>query len=255
MKLELTENDVLLLKLACSALIAFLIIRFLLMPGISRLQENMIQSGTLDETISTMEAAIDSIPTLEAAAESRLSQLAEVSKPYYERMENREVDELLTGLALKHGLFPVSLSIDGAKAAIPEPYLYGQTSESAEAGSTDTGLADADYGASSDTDLADTDLEGAGSTDTGLTGAGTASAVSENYILTAVGHMVLQGDESKLFALLDDVEDNYPALKLRFLRRDENLYFDADWNLVEQPDMSCDLAVYMYDLSSLEAGR
>ena len=34
MKLELTKNDILLVKLACSALIAFFMIRFLLMPGI-----------------------------------------------------------------------------------------------------------------------------------------------------------------------------------------------------------------------------
>ena len=45
MKLELTKNDILLVKLACSALIAFFMIRFLLMPGIERLQENGIQNA------------------------------------------------------------------------------------------------------------------------------------------------------------------------------------------------------------------
>ena len=43
MKLELTENDVLMLKIAGSALIAFLIVRFLLAPGIERFQENTLE--------------------------------------------------------------------------------------------------------------------------------------------------------------------------------------------------------------------
>ena len=66
-----------------------------------------------------MEEAIESIPVLEQSIESSKKDLAEVSAPYYESMENRQIDELLTGLALKHGLFPVSLSIDGAEAALP----------------------------------------------------------------------------------------------------------------------------------------
>lgn len=210
MKMELTESDIFLLKLACSGLIAFFVIRFLLMPGIDRFQENTIQNEALEETVSEMEAAIEGIPMLEKSIEERMESLAEISEPFYERMENRQVDELLTGLALKHGLFPVSLSIDGAKAAIPEPYLYGQVTENTE-------------------------------------------MVTENYIQTAVGHMVLQGEEGKFFTFLDDVEENYPALKLRFLRRDEKIYFDEDFNMLEQPDMSCDLAIYMYDKSALES--
>ncbi len=288
MKLELTEKDILLLKIACSALIAFFMVRFLLMPGISRYQENKIQGELLDESITKIETAIDNIPLLEQSVQNRLGQLEEVSKPYYERMENREVDELLTGLALKHGLFPVSLSIDGAQAAIPEPYLYVQNQESADSDGADQGMENAASGstgtgedsAGMGVDTAGEAPDGAGAgaeadsageapenartalenaeaalDNTGGTSdsAGAASqsiqAVSEDYILTAVGHMVLQGDETKLFAFLDDLEDNYPALKLRFLRRDEKLYFDQDWNMVEQPDISCDLAVYMYDMN------
>lgn len=275
MKLELTNKDILLLKLACSALIAFFIIRFLVMPGISRLQENTIQDEALDETIQKIETAIDNIPAMETAVENRLKDLAEISEPYYEHMENREVDELLTGLALKHGLFPVSLSIDGAAAAIPEPYLYGQILENAGTGSgnmdsmsdgTDIGLGNIDSAqdaagtapgnTGSALENAQAALESAGE-EPGS--AGTlpegGQVVSENYILTAVGHMVLQGDETKFFAFLDDVEDNYPAVKLRFLRRDEKLYFDEEWNMTKQPDMSIDLAVYMYDLTSVGEGN
>lgn len=208
MKLELTENDVLMLKIAGSALIAFLIVRFLLMPGIERFQENTLERDLLDERVSEMELSIESIPVLEEAAEIRMKELMEISASYYEKMENRQVDELLTGLALKHGLFPVSLSIDGAKPTLPEPYLYGVTANA----------------------------EG---------------EVSDNYICTATGRMVLQGEENRIFAFLDDVEENYPAIMLRSLHRQEQVYFDAEWNTVEQPNVSCELAVYMYDAGTL----
>ncbi len=204
MRLELTENDILLLKLAGSVLIAFLVIRFLLMPGIEHYQENIIQRDELTETAEGMQAAIDGIPVLEQEIENSRVKLEEVSSVYYERMENHQVDELLTGLALKHGLFPVSLSIEGAVPKIPAAYLYGVT-------------------------------------------AGSEKVPSEHYIQTAAGNMVLRGEEAKFFGFLDDVETNYPALRLCKLQMDQQIYFDEDWNIIDQPDMSCVLEIYMHE--------
>ena len=203
MRLELTENDILLLKLAGSVLIAFLVIRFLLMPGIEHYQENIIQRDELTETAEGMQAAIDGIPVLEQEIENSRAKLEEVSSVYYERMENHQVDELLTGLALKHGLFPVSLSIEGAVPKIPAAYLYGVT-------------------------------------------AGSEKVPSEHYIQTAAGNMVLRGEEAKFFGFLDDVETNYPALRLCKLQMDQQIYFDEDWNIIAQPDMRCALEIYMH---------
>lgn len=204
MRLELTENDILLLKLAGSVLIAFLVIRFLLMPGIEHYQENIIQRDELTETAEGMQAAIDGIPVLEQEIKNSRAKLEEVSSVYYERMENHQVDELLTGLALKHGLFPVSLSIEGAVPKIPAAYLYGVT-------------------------------------------AGSEKVPSEHYIQTAAGNMVLRGEEAKFFGFLDDVETNYPALRLCKLQMEQQIYFDEDWNIIDQPDMSCVLEIYMHE--------
>ena len=285
MKWELNQNDILLVKLACSALIAFFMIRFLLMPGIERLQENGIQNDALQETVTGMEEAIESIPVLEQSIESSKKDLAEVSAPYYESMENRQIDELLTGLALKHGLFPVSLSIDGAEASLPGPYLYGTTASQAAAVDASAGASESDGNAggasagtagdvpSSVSGTAD-DTQGGGSggvsgnavedaareaEENAETAAGMAnnpdgshSIVSGGYMQTAAGHMVLQGDEAKLFAFLGDVEANYPAIRLHSLNIQGGVYFDEDWNQVERPDMSCELEIYMYDISVLE---
>ncbi len=203
MRLELTESDILLLRVAGSVLIAFLMIRFLLMPGIEHYQENIIQRDELTETTERMQAAIDGIPVLKQEIENSQKELEEVSSVYYEQMENHQVDELLTGLALKHGLFPVSLSIEGASPKIPEAYLYGIT-------------------------------------------AGSEKVPSEHYIQTAAGNMVLRGEEAKFFGFLNDVETNYPAVRLCKLQMNEKIYLDEDWNIIDQPDMNCGLEVYMH---------
>lgn len=125
MKLELTEKDVFLLKLAVSVLIVFMMVRFLIMPQIGRIQEGDIQKEELLLSKEEMEAAIASVPDLKNSIERRQKDLEEASKDYYDAMENRQVDEVLTGLAVEKGLFPVALSINEAEPGIPAPYLYG----------------------------------------------------------------------------------------------------------------------------------
>lgn len=129
MKLELTEKDLFLLKLAISVLIVFMTVRFLIMPQIEGLQEGQIQKEELNLTKEEMEDTIASIPSTEKAIEKRLNDLAKVSEKYYDAMENRQVDEILTGLAVDVGLFPVSLSIDEAQPELPAAYLYSLTPE------------------------------------------------------------------------------------------------------------------------------
>ena len=47
--MSLTEKDILLLKLAVSVLTVFLMVRFLMVPGIGRYQELMLEGRELDE--------------------------------------------------------------------------------------------------------------------------------------------------------------------------------------------------------------
>lgn len=124
MKLELTEKDIFLLKLALSVLIVFMAVRFLIMPQIEGIQEGKIQKEELLTTREEMETAMESIPSLKQTIETRKTELEAASENYYDAMENRQVDEILTGLAVEMGLFPVSLSIDQAEPGIPSPYVY-----------------------------------------------------------------------------------------------------------------------------------
>ena len=132
MKLELTQRDILLLKLAGSVLILFVMVRFMIMPGIGRIQERSLEKQMLEDTVEEMKTAIDAVPLLEDAVSDRLGKLDMVSSAYYERMETHQVDELLTGLALEHDLFPVSLNMTEALPGIPQAYRYGTTAPAGE---------------------------------------------------------------------------------------------------------------------------
>ncbi len=122
--MKLTDKDILLVKLAVSILIVFFMVRFLIMPGIGRYQENRIEGKELEDRVEEIQTAVDSIPVLEQTIAEQRKELDKVSEVYYGRLENRQIDELLTGIAINAGLFPVSLSIGEAQPVIPAPYIY-----------------------------------------------------------------------------------------------------------------------------------
>lgn len=130
--MKLTDKDILLVKLAVSILIVFFMVRFLIMPGIGRYQESRIEGNELEEKVEEMQTAVDSIPVLEQTIAERRKDLGEVSEAYYGRLENRQIDELLTGIAINAGLFPVSLSIGETQPVISAPYIYGTLLEDTE---------------------------------------------------------------------------------------------------------------------------
>ncbi|MCI8282601.1 MAG: hypothetical protein HFI76_13155 [Lachnospiraceae bacterium] len=123
MKLELSQRDILLLKLTVCILIVFVVLRFVVVPGIGDFREKLDTGRELEEKKEEIQDALAGVPALQQTAEGYKAKLKEASASYYERMENRQVDELLTGLALKLGLFPVSLAIQEAEPGIPGPYL------------------------------------------------------------------------------------------------------------------------------------
>ena len=210
MRMELTSKDIILLKICFSVLIVFVMVRFVIMPGIGRYQENRIQADLLQEEMDEMQAVMDTVEFMEGAIQDHRERLTDLSSVYYDPMENRLLDELLTGLALQGGLFPVSMSINGAEPAIPEAYLYGQVSNQI-------------------------------------------GIVSEKYVLTATVNMTLRGDKGKIFAFMDEIERNYPAVQIRGLRMGENVYLDAELQTVTESDAAFVLAVYMCDEAAVGA--
>lgn len=247
MKLELTEKDILLLKLVFSILIAFVMIRFFVMPGLGLYQENSILNEELENKAMEMQDAIDSIPDLQKSVEKQRKDLEQISSPYYPKMENRQVDELLTGLAVQHGLSPISMYIEDAKPEIPMTYLYASEGESTEEqgedgevsgglGQRKEALEDADAQLEEDAEVSEGEE----------TEENREYTTSGRYILASVCTMALQGESANVFAFADALQQN-PAIQIRAMHRNERTYIDTDWNVADMPEVSFTLAVYMYD--------
>lgn len=257
MKLELTEKDVLLLKLLFSILIAFLMIRFLVMPGLELYQEHSIQNEELENQVIEMQASIDGIPDLQKAVKRQKAELARRSEPYYAQMENRQVDELLTGMAMQHGLFPISMFLEDAAPEIPMAYLYapageepgddpGETPEASSGGLAERkeALEDADARLEEDGEASGEDAEAAEDRE---------YTTSGRYVLASVCTMTLRGEGANVFAFADALQRD-PAIQVRAMHRNERTYMDTDFNVTDMPEVSFTLAVYMYDGALLGGG-
>lgn len=238
MKLELTKKDIFLLKAAVSILLAFLAFRFLIMPGITGYQEKALEAEELAETRAEMEAAIDNIPGLEQDLEKYRRQLEEASAPYYAPMENSRIDELLTGLALKLGLFPVSLSIQNPEPGIPAPYLYvksGQPEETSDAESVKNTESTEDV---ESTENAENTAPG----ETGGTGIN-----NEPCILIGTVSFTMRGTQEQMFSFVDQLEQNYPAVHIRSMQMNQRVFLDSGWEAVEELEAAFELEIYMYE--------
>lgn len=250
MKLELTKKDIFLLKAAVSILLAFLAFRFLIMPGITGYQEKALEAEELTETRAEMEAAIDNIPGLEQDLEKYRRQLEEASAPYYAPMENSRIDELLTGLALKLGLFPVSLSIQNPEPGIPAPYLYvksGQPEETSDAESaenTENTESTEDVESTESTESTE-NAENAENTAPGETG-GT-GINNEPCILIGTVSFTMRGTQEQMFSFVDQLEQNYPAVHIRSMQMNPRVFLDSGWEAVEELEAAFELEIYMYE--------
>lgn len=253
--MKLTDKDILLVKLAVSILIVFFMIRFLIMPGIGRYQENRIEGKELDEKVEEMQTAVDSIPILEQTIAERRKELGKVSEVYYGRLENRQIDELLTGIAINAGLFPVSLSIGETQPVIPAPYIYGTLLEDNKENAKEVSSQGADSSEedleremdiSEDTDSEDTESADEGGEDDAVIGEDGAGVASGGYVLTALCNMTLQGNVNQVYQFIENIEKNYPAIQVRSMHMSGRTYLDGNWNVIEQSEVSFELAVYMH---------
>lgn len=242
MKLELTKRDLKLIKLALCVLIVFLMARFLILPGIGQYRAHLEENRRLDEEKKKIERAIDEISLLEQAIPKHLQELERVSEPYYARMENRQVDEVLTGLAVQCGLFPVSLSITEAAPMIPQPYLES----GAEDGAKDEGADGAENEVEDRTEHGVEDGAEDG-TEHGAEDGAEGADGQTSYLLAGEATFLLRGSEAQVLQFLDQIEKNYPSIQIRAMHRGQRAYLNEALEVVEQPDVSLTMAIYMCD--------
>lgn len=235
LEMELKPGDIKLLKLLGCLLILFFCIRFLIMPALDTSQSLIDEKDQLDQTKASMEMTIEEAKTLDAKISTQKENLKTLSTGYYDLMENQEVDELLTGIALNNNLMPVYLKIEGTEAKAPGTYqnlTASGTVDTSDASSDTSSDASSDTGDSTTDEDDDTSLED--------------STLEEiyQYVNTTQVSMTLQGTEDEFQNFLNDLAKNYPGVQLLSFDMSESTYVDENLQTVSANSYQCVLAVY-----------
>lgn len=236
LEFELKPTDILLLKVLSCILMAVLTLNLFVFPGLNRQSDLSAQKEEMKQEKQQVEEAIASMPATKAKIEQQQSDLAELSKEYYPQMENNDVDELVTGIALAHGLFPAALNIEDS---VPGgPAAYGVTGDTQD-----------DTTSASEVDQMQEEVEGSDD-DTDDTASTVNRLIAEPYVSdiqymnTTQATMTLQGTEEELQEFLDDIAKHYPAIQVRSMQATQQTYVGQDLKAVNQLDITCTLAVY-----------
>ena len=218
-EMELKPGDIALLKLLACFLIAFFMIRFLIFPGIGKYQDLQMEKEDLAARQEEMQQTIDNAPNVENLIKEQKETLTEAEDGYYSLLENRELDELVTGIVLDHSLFPVYLSISDTVPGVPAAYFLtgGQMTEQP---STEMTTAE-ESGSEMQQDI-----------------------TSLPYMNTTEVNVTVRGAEDEIRAFLDDIAKNYPGIQVHSFQIQDSSYLNADWEKVESKSISLVLKVY-----------
>lgn len=179
--------------------------------------------GNADSAIT----AIKQKSIVEKKIVKQKAELVDASQGFYDLLENQQVDELVTGIALKHNLKPVYLKIEGTEAGVPA--AYQTVTQTDESGAQTAKSAQEELDENNQESSSDTDYE---------------PEVVLQYVNTTTVSMTLQGNESQIREMLDDIAKNYPGVQVRSFDMNENTYVDSSLQQISQNNCECVLAVY-----------
>lgn len=241
MNLTLTERDKKLLGLtACLAILAVFGVH-LIRPALA---EHEALGGEYEAALRKQQeyqAQIDARASLDDSIAQNEAALKTAGEPYYPAgLETRRMDDIITGLALKNGLFPQSLTLTEAVPGAVSAYLAvqeqadgsaapaegaDQTGEAADAPQTDGSAAPAEN--------ADQTGEAA---DAPQTGGGV-------YIGTAT--LSAQGDVSQWLHFLDEVERSCKGLRVTNFSISDYDYVENNTQAVSTSLITGTLEIYL----------
>ncbi len=232
MKLDmnLKPNDIVLLKILACVLIVFLSVRFVIFPMIEKHQDLVDEKEKATIQQEDMQYAIDTIPTTEKKIENQKTTLAQATTDFYGEMENREVDELVTGLALLHDLFPVSLNISETTQDIPIAYQNAAQTQTT----------------SNETLSAEEELNGTSSSDDTSAVTASVDAAQIHFINTTNVSLTIEGSEESIIEFFDDIANNYLGIQVRSFEMQEKSYVNSTLEDVTLMRCSCELAIYSH---------
>lgn len=190
MNIVVTERDKKLLRLVACLAIIVIFGMYLIRPAMENhetLQNEYDAAEQKQQEYQTQIAALATIDDIIAQNEAALNTASE--KYYKGDLETRQMDDIITGIALENGLFPQSLTLTEAAPGAVSAYLAEQ-----EAAQTDSSA-----DTSSDTESADT----------------SATLIQPvNYVYIGTATISAQGAVTQWLNFLDEVEHRYKGLRV-----------------------------------------
>lgn len=235
MNLTVTERDKKLLGLtACLAILAVFGVH-LIRPALA---EHEALGGEYEAALRKQQeyqAQIDARAALDDSIAQNEAALRTAGEPYYPGgLETRQMDDIITGLALKNGLFPQSLTLTEAVPGAVRAYLAVQEQ-------TDGSAAPAE-GADQTGEAAD-----APQADGSASPAGEASDAPQTdggvYIGTAT--LSAQGDVSQWLHFLDEVERSCKGLRVTNFSISDYDYVENNTRAVSTSLITGTLEIYL----------
>lgn len=138
--MTITEKDKRLLRfVACCAAIA-VSAQLLIRPALAKRTELRDNLDSLEAQQTEWQEKIATLSTIDRTIEESTAARTQASEPFYKgQLETREMDDIITALLLKHGLFPQSLALEPGNAGAVSGYLApDMQTQDAQSDSADT---------------------------------------------------------------------------------------------------------------------
>ena len=241
MNLTLTERDKKLLGLtACLAILAVFGVH-LIRPALA---EHEALGGEYEAALQKQQeyqAQIDARAALEDSIAQNEAALKTAGEPYYpDGLETRQMDDIITGIALKNGLFPQSLTLTEAVPGAVRAYLAVQEQADGSAAPAEGADQTGEASDAPQTDGSAAPAEGADQTgeapDAPQTGGGV-------YIGTAT--LSAQGDVSQWLHFLDEVERSCKGLRVTNFSISDYDYVENNTQAVSTSLITGTLEIYL----------
>lgn len=241
MNLTLTERDKKLLGLtACLAILAVFGVH-LIRPALA---EHEALGGEYEAALQKQQeyqAQIDARAALDDSIAQNEAALKTAGEPYYPAgLETRQMDDIITGIALKNGLFPQSLTLTEAVPGAVRAYLAVQ--EQADGSAAPAEGADQTGEAS---DAPQTDGSAAPAEAADQTGEAPDAPQTSGGVYIGTATLSAQGDVSQWLYFLDEVERSCKGLRVTNFSISDYDYVENNTQAVSTSLITGTLEIYL----------
>lgn len=241
MNLTLTERDKRLLGLtACLAILAVFGVH-LIRPALAEHEALGSEYEAALRKQQEYQAQIDARAALDDSIAQNEAALKTAGEPYYpDGLETRQMDDIITGLALKNGLFPQSLTLTEAVPGAVRAYLAVQ--EQADGSAAPAEGAD-QTGETPDAPQADGSAAPAENAD--QTGEAPNAPQTDGGVYIGTATLSAQGDVSQWLHFLDEVERSCKGLRVTNFSISDYDYVENNTQAVSTSLITGTLEIYL----------